>query len=46
MLVEQRHKLIIEKINKDKSVRSAELMEKFEVSFETIRKDFIFLGEG
>ncbi|MEV5029423.1 DeoR/GlpR transcriptional regulator [Paenibacillus sp. LPE1-1-1.1] len=39
MFVQQRHQLIIQKINTDKSIRASELMETFGVSFETIRRD-------
>lgn len=39
MFVQQRHQLIIQKINTDKSIRASELMEAFGVSFETIRRD-------
>ncbi|WP_364151524.1 DeoR/GlpR family DNA-binding transcription regulator [Paenibacillus sp. LPE1-1-1.1] len=37
--MQQRHQLIIQKINTDKSIRASELMETFGVSFETIRRD-------
>lgn len=47
MFVQQRHELIINKLNKDKSIRASELMESFGVSFETIRRDLEFLeSEG
>lgn len=39
MFVQQRHQLIIQKLNTDKSIRASELMETFGVSFETIRRD-------
>lgn len=39
MFAQQRHQLIIQKINSDKSIRASELMELFGVSFETIRRD-------
>ncbi|MGO4548150.1 DeoR/GlpR family DNA-binding transcription regulator [Paenibacillus sp. 2TAB23] len=37
--MQQRHQIIIQKINTDKSIRASELMETFGVSFETIRRD-------
>lgn len=47
MFVEQRHQLIIKKLNSHKSIRASELIEEFGVSFETIRRDLEYLeGEG
>lgn len=43
MFVQQRHQAIIRKINKDKSVTASALMDLFQVSFETIRRDLEFL---
>ncbi|MNI01696.1 Glucitol operon repressor [compost metagenome] len=39
MFAQQRHQAIIQKINKDKSIKASELMDVFGVSFETIRRD-------
>ncbi|GIP26448.1 DeoR family transcriptional regulator [Paenibacillus sp. J23TS9] len=47
MFAEQRHQIIIHKLNQDKSIRASELMEQFGVSFETIRRDLEYLeSEG
>nr|WP_274364992.1 MULTISPECIES: DeoR/GlpR family DNA-binding transcription regulator [unclassified Paenibacillus] len=47
MFAEQRHQIIIQKLNQDKSIRASELMEYFGVSFETIRRDLEYLeSEG
>lgn len=47
MFVQQRHQLIIEMLNRDKSIRASELIEMFGVSFETIRRDLEYLeNEG
>lgn len=47
MFAEQRHQIIIQKLNQDKSIRASELMEHFGVSFETIRRDLEYLeSEG
>lgn len=47
MFAEQRHQIIIQKLNQDKSIRASELMEHFGVSFETIRRDLEYLeNEG
>lgn len=47
MFAEQRHQIIIQRLNQDKSIRASELTEQFGVSFETIRRDLEFLeSEG
>lgn len=47
MFAEQRHQIIIQKLNLDKSIRASELMDQFGVSFETIRRDLEYLeSEG
>ncbi|KOR90701.1 DeoR faimly transcriptional regulator [Paenibacillus solani] len=47
MFAEQRHQIIIQRLNQYKSIRASELMEHFEVSFETIRRDLEYLeSEG
>ncbi|MWV42666.1 DeoR family transcriptional regulator [Paenibacillus sp. HJL G12] len=47
MFAEQRHQIIIQKLNQHKSIRASELMEQFGVSFETIRRDLEYLeSEG
>ncbi|WP_342774690.1 DeoR/GlpR family DNA-binding transcription regulator [Paenibacillus dokdonensis] len=47
LFAEQRHQIIIHKLNQDKSIRASELMEQFGVSFETIRRDLEYLeSEG
>lgn len=44
MLAEERHKFILKKINIDGSVRTLELSEECNASYETIRKDLYFLS--
>lgn len=47
MFAEQRHQIIIQRLNQEKSIRASELTEQFGVSFETIRRDLEFLeSEG
>jgi DeoR family fructose operon transcriptional repressor len=47
LFAQQRHQLIIQKINLEQSIRASELMELFSVSFETVRRDLEYLeGEG
>jgi DeoR family transcriptional regulator, fructose operon transcriptional repressor len=47
LFAEQRHQIIIQKLNQDKSIRASELIEHFGVSFETIRRDLEYLeSEG
>jgi DeoR family fructose operon transcriptional repressor len=47
LFAQQRHQLIIQKINQEQSIRASELMEVFGVSFETVRRDLEYLeGEG
>ncbi|WP_152397204.1 DeoR/GlpR family DNA-binding transcription regulator [Paenibacillus guangzhouensis] len=47
MFVEERHQAILQKLQQEKSVRASDLIQIFQVSFETIRRDLEFLeSEG
>ncbi|TMV52743.1 DeoR/GlpR transcriptional regulator [Paenibacillus mesophilus] len=47
MFAQQRHQAIVQKLEREKSIKASELMELFGVSFETIRRDLEHLeGEG
>lgn len=39
MFVEERHRAILQKLHRERNVRAAQLMEAFNLSFETIRRD-------
>ncbi|WP_338042507.1 DeoR/GlpR family DNA-binding transcription regulator [Paenibacillus ginsengarvi] len=45
--MQQRHQAIMQKLNKEQSIKASELIELFGVSFETVRRDLEFLeNEG
>ena len=46
MFAEQRHQAIIQKINREKSIKASDLMELFGVSFETVRRDLEHLEKA
>lgn len=46
MLARERHKLILELLKKDGTVRTADLVETMSVSSETVRKDLDFLEQA
>ncbi|MBU5441102.1 DeoR/GlpR family DNA-binding transcription regulator [Paenibacillus sp. MSJ-34] len=43
MFAQERHRLIIDRLNENKTIRTSELIEAFGVSFETIRRDLEYL---
>ena len=46
MLARERHKLILELLRKNGTVRTSELVEVMEVSSETVRKDLDYLEQA